>query len=223
MRPEDDAVIHITTDGEVIVETRTDDGTQTFKRSDAGGIMNMLKSSIIHELKISSGLLPRNCIAYNCSEKGNKFVAMTFDEGYADISLEKTEYNKFPLPRLVFGFYINFEGRITSVKLGVTDFGRLTPKSQMYIYPFSNVSGFHLCTGGNTFPNIKSVYQTAGLPYYVLSMPNNYDRYSVKNTKLNLELRDLFEHLKDKTPDYYYSHVLQKMGKTLNDFIKEGN
>ena len=54
-------------------------------------------------------------------------------------------------------------------------------------------------------------------------MPNNNDYFRTQNNKKNMELRELFEHLKDKTPEYYYSDVLLPMeNKTLNDFINEG-
>ena len=36
-----------------------------------------------------------------------------------------------------------------------------------------------------------------------------------------MALRELFEHLKDKTPEYYYSDILLPMqDKTLKDFIE---
>lgn len=37
---------------------------------------------------------------------------------------------------------------------------------------------------------------------------------------MDLELRDLFETLRDKTPEYYYTDVLIPSGKTLADFIQ---
>ena len=124
---------------------------------------------------------------------------------------------------MVFGFLISDDGRIINVRLGVTEKGRLTPKSKMFVYPFSNVSGFHLCTGSNVLPKIKSLHQLGGLPYYILKMPNNYDYYKESRTKLNLDYRGLLEHLKDKDSQYYYDNVLVETDKTLNDFIAEVN
>ena len=37
--------------------------------------------------------------------------------------------------------------------------------------------------------------------------------------ELKLGARELFEHLKDKTPAYYYENVLIASGKTLSDFL----
>lgn len=40
-----------------------------------------------------------------------------------------------------------------------------------------------------------------------------------RNNKLKLVYRDLLEHLKDKTPSYYYEHILIPSDMTLQDFI----
>lgn len=219
MDKNDEIVIHIQKNCRIYVETQ-ENGIKSAKYTNADEVLKCLKSSIKFEGKISSGILPQNCIAYSEDVKKCRFVAINFEDRTADIVFEKTEYKNFPLPRLVFGFLISADNRITSVRLGVTEQGRLTPKSKMFIYPFSNVSGFSLCTGSNTFPQIKSLHQLNGIPYFILQMPNNYDRYKEDNTKLNLDYRGLLEHLKDKDSQYYYDNVLIDMGKTLSDFIK---
>ena len=50
------------------------------------------------------------------------------------------------LAEIGFGFSVSADNLITDVQLGVTETGRLTPKSKMFIYPFSNVEEFRLCT-----------------------------------------------------------------------------
>ena len=53
---------------------------------------------------------------------------------------EKTEYKDFPLPRLVFGFSVSADSLITDVQLRSNGNGQImTPKSKMFVYPFSNV------------------------------------------------------------------------------------
>ena len=221
MRPEDEVVIHITCDKKIYVETRYRH-TESFKRVDSASVMECLKKSVNHTVRLDSGVLPNNCISFSGNDRGDRFVVIVFDDGYADISLEKTQYKNFPLPRLVFGFVINGSGKITGVRLGVTERGRLTPRSKMYVYPFTNVKDFNLCIGSNQMPQIKSLHQLNSMPYFILSMPNNYDLYKENRTKLNLNCRELFEHLKDKDSDYYYSDVMKEMGRTLNDFIEGG-
>ena len=220
MHENDELVIHIQKDCKICVETK-ENNIKSVKYTDASGVLRGLQNSIKFDGRIDSGMLPQNCIAYAGDSYNNRFIAISFEEQTADIMFEKTEYKDFPLPRLVFGFQINEDGRIVDVRLGVTEKGRLTPRSKMFIYPFSNVSGFSLCTGNNTFPQIKSLHQLNGIPYFILQMPNNYDRYDEDNTKLSLDYRGLLEHLKDKDSQYYYDNVLIDMGKTLSDFIQQ--
>lgn len=57
------------------------------------------------------------------------------------------------------------------------------------------------------------------MPALLLSIPNGDHSFNALNNKLELQYRDLLEHLKDKDPSYYYSDVLIPNGKTLKDFI----
>ena len=137
---------------------------------------------------LSSGLLPRGCIAYGQYENGDINISMLFQDKKADVSYYKTDYKDFPLPQLVFGFRIN-GNRIVSSKLGVIDYTDvIRPSMQMYVYPFSNVRGFHLCTGNNVMPKSSSLYKLTSIPYFILSMPNNDDYFKSYNNKKNMEM-----------------------------------
>ena len=59
------------------------------------------------------------------------------------------------------------------------------------------------------------------LPDFIVSLPDNDDYFNIKNNRLQLNHRELMEHLADKTPEYYYSDILIPSGKTLADFYKE--
>ena len=76
-----------------------------------------------------------------------------------------------------------------------------------------------MCTGSNRLPTYKKPSAISNLPYYLLMLPNNDDYYSATRNKLELGHRDLLEHLKDKSSEYYYTDVLIPSGKTLKDFI----
>ena len=132
-----------------------------------------------------------------------------------------TLYERFPLPKLVFGFQISEQGKVSNCRLGVVADEELKSSTEMFCYPFSNVaqSDFHLCTGNNVLPAYKSPSGISNLPGYLLSLPNNDDYFDVRDNRLRMEYRDLLEHLKDKDPSYYYSDVLIPNGKTLKDFI----
>ena len=140
---------------------------------------------------------------------------------YADITYNNTLYERFPLPKLVFGFQISEQGKVSNCRLGVVADEELKCSTEMFCYPFSNVrqSDFHLCTGNNVLPPYKSPSGISNLPGYLLCLPNNDDYFDVRDNRLRMEYRDLLEHLKDKDPSYYYSDVLIPNGKTLKDFI----
>lgn len=169
--------------------------------------------------QIHSGLLPPNCLSYSEGEKGWCSITLLFPEQYCDFTYHKTTYSHFPLPQLVFRFSFYRGQRVREVQVGVVEEGRITPKSKMYCYPFSNVRGYRMCTGGNTLPRYDSLHGISTLPYLILSMPNNDDYYSVKNNRKGLEFRNLLEEMKDKSPSVYYSDVLIPNGDTLQKFI----
>jgi len=169
--------------------------------------------------EIHSGLLPPNCLSYSEGEKGWCSIALLFPERYCDFTYHKTTYPHFPLPRLVFRFSLVRGQRVQKVEVGIVAEGRVTPESKMYRYPFSNVRGYRMCTGGNTLPSYDSLHGIFTLPYLILSMPNNDDYYSADNNQKGLEFRDLLEELKDREPGYYYSDVLIPNGDTLQNFI----
>lgn len=168
---------------------------------------------------IHSGLLPLGCLSYSEGEKGWCSVTLLFPERYCDFTYHKTTYPHFPLPQLVFRFSLYRGQRVRAVYVGVVEEGRVTPESKMYRFPFSNVSGYRMCTGGNTLPTYESLHGISTLPYLILSMPNNDDHYSAKNNRKGLEFRDLLEEMKDKRPSDYYSDVLIPNEDTLKKFI----
>lgn len=218
----DELRIRIKPDGSVFVDEVTN-GVVSTKRITMDNFLQSLSSSFIREnTKISSGILPKNCLACTCDiESESKFVVIELDYGKADITYMKTLYKDLPLPKMVFGFHVNKSGRIYSVKLGVTANERLTEDSQMYIYPFSNVLDFGLCTGANRMPNIKCLSQLSNLPWFIHGLPDNDDRYNERNNALRMGHRELLEHLIDKDSAYYYEKILLPMeGKTLKHFIE---
>ena len=216
MQSNDEMIIHINTKGKIFVEDK-ENGVVKYKAIAADTLMGCIKNPV-RTGAVSSGIMPGGSFYYAAGDKGYKKICIEFPSRYCDIAYEKTEYKNFPLPKMVFGFTVSNE-KIGNVTLGVVEEGMLKPKSKMYIYPFSNVSGFNVCCGTNRLPNIKSLHQLSGIMYYIMSMPNNNDHYKRERTQLDLELRNLFETLKDKAPEDYYKDILVESGKTLEDFV----
>lgn len=219
MNAEQELILHIDPGSATIkVESRSPEGSIITKRIGYHALVECIKGSLQREM-VQSGLLPTGCISFDAVNDGWRYVAIEHPARYADITYGNTVYPHFPLPRLVFRFGLHMGLRVQNCQMGVVAEGRLTPDTPMFHYPFSNVSGFHLCTGGNILPECKSLHTLSSLPYLILEMPNN-DHFMVSHNQLGLEHRDLLEYLKDKAPDYYYEKVLIPSGRTLKDFIQ---
>lgn len=204
----------------ITVETM-DEGVTAFKEISVNVLYDCIRRSIRSEA-VASGLLPMNCLSVNIDSDGNRYLCLRHPQLRADISYFGTEYKNFPLPRLVFGFRVSAVGKVFGCRLGVIKDELPTEDTPMYVYPFSNVSGFQLCTGNNVLPSYEPLRKIATLPFYLLSLPNNNDSYHKTDNKLGLDYRELLHHLKDKEPAYYYSDILLPNNKTLKDFISEG-
>ena len=213
--------IHISDSAEIFVEERKN-GIKSCKCISLDDLLVCIKSSIREIKPVYRAVLPKNALFYSCCpETGSFSAAMEYPYNKADITYMNTEYRDFPLPKLVFGFKVAGK-KIKKVYLGITGNGILRESSLMYTYPFSNVSSdFVLCTGGNALPEIKSPYSLSNMPDYILGLPDNDDYFNIKNNRLQLNHRELMEHLADKTPEYYYSDILIPSGKTLADFYEE--
>lgn len=213
-------LIRIRDDGTVAIE-EDNSGIKGFKEISPDSLLQCINQSLLRGA-VSSGLLPKGCISYTAHDSGERNICMLHPESRADISYYGSPYPAFPLPRLVFGFSITKENRISQCRLGVVgNESNLKPATPMFVYPFSNVSGTHLCTGNNVLPKCQSLHTLGSVPYYILGMDNNNDYFQPSNNKLGLEMRDLLELLRDKPPEYYYSNILIPSRQTLGDFIKE--
>ena len=166
---------------------------------------------------LHSGLLPPNCVALT-AHKEQWTVTLASDCGCYDVFYHNTAYENFPVPRLLLSCTIN-SGRLQNFRLAVADQGELTPETALFKCPFPNVNGFSLCVGSNVFTGYNTPRKLRTLLHRVMAVPFGDDYYRTEQTRLNLGARELFEHLKDKTPAYYYENVLIASGKTLSDFL----
>jgi len=196
------------------------DGVKSFKQIDPNSLLDCINRSLLRG-GTASGLLPKDCLSFAAFDNGCKDICLLHQSDRADVTYFGTEYKGFPLPRLVFGFRISKEKRVSSCRLGViTEKEKIKPNTPMFHYPLSNVSGFSICTGNNSLPRCDSPHTLSSLPYHIMAMPNNNDHFNPANNKQGLEMRNLLELLKDKEPSFYYSDILLPSGKTLNDFLK---
>lgn len=215
----DELVLHIREDKTILVEIR-EKGVVRTKLIDIDALLDCLTDSM-GGIQIQTGILPSNIISLTIRDD-SRYAVVEFPDEYADITYMSTTYEHFPLPRLLFGFRLESSGRISAVNLGVPALGKLTEKTPMFAYPFSNVNRFLLCTGANSLPRIPVLQSLQNLPGFIVSLPDNDDYFHEQYNRLGLGHRDLLEHLRDKDRTYYYDHVLVPMpGVTLKNFISE--
>ncbi|MCI8538256.1 MAG: hypothetical protein HFF18_06280 [Oscillospiraceae bacterium] len=222
MNPEHDILIRVSpSQGKITIEEQEGLVT-TRKEVDRQTLLSCFRNSLrIDDPGYASGFLPLNCLSV-WQDRREKRLVLWHPRLYADVSLYDTNYPHFPIPRMVFGFSVDLEGRVSRCRVGVAADETPSPDTVMYHYPFSNVNSdtVGLCVGANTMPAYKKLYKAMNLPGFLLSIPNNMDSYSSERNRLGLDYRELMEHLKDKAPAYYYSDVLIPNGRTLEDFIK---
>ena len=220
MRKEFDTVIRISSERAEIVVEQERKGVVSRKTITPSTFATCILNSRYDDVEHCSGLLPEHCLFVALCEE-HTWYFIRYPELYADISYFGTEYERFPLPRLVFGFkYTPQDGKIIGARLCVVQDGRLNMDTQTFTYPFSNVyADGRICLGNNALPAYKDPTRIATLAHFILEMPNNNDNFKPDNNALGLGYRDLLEHLKDKAPEYYYSDVLIADKKTLKDFI----
>ena len=220
MQREYDTVIRISSERAEIVVEQEHGGITSRKTLTPAALAQCVLESRYDDREHFSGLLPEHCLCVTISAQGTKYF-IRYPELFADISYFGTEYEHFPIPRLIFAFQRATEtGKILGSRLCVVKDERLTMDTPTYIYPFSNVyAEGRICLGNNALPVYKDPTRISTLANFILRMPNNNDNFKPGNSRLKLEYRELLEHLKDKEPDYYYSDVLIPDGKTLKDFI----
>jgi hypothetical protein len=217
-----ETIIRISDDGKIVVETSVD-GIISFKQIAPDSLLECINKSLLRG-GVSSGLLPKGCLSFTTHDNGDKNIFILHPENRADITYYGSSYPNFPLPKLVFGFYITKENRISQCRLGVVaNESHLKPTTPMFVYPFSNVSGANLCIGNNVLPKCQSLHTLGSGSYYILSIENNNDSFKSTNNKQGFEMRDLLELLRDKPPEYYYSDVLILSKTSLGEFITEGS
>ena len=205
--------------GRIVVEEHKPNKIVSYKEISAEDLYYALYSGYVSRNFINSGFLPDSCLGVSLSSL-ERIYYLWNPELRADISYQDTEYSDFPIPRLVFGVRMLETGKIAECSIGVVADEKPTPETPMYFYPFSNVySDGKVCTGNNIMPRYRDLRKLWQFPRYLLGLPDNDDFYDVHHNRMELNHKELLEHLKDKDPSYYYTDVLVPNGLTLQQFM----
>lgn len=203
----------------VMVEQETQ-GITSCKEIEPTELYNAIIRNTFDTDRLFSGMLPQGCLSVVQTTAGRKYIALEYLHHHANILYYSQPYKHFPLPKLVFGFWVDAGGKVVQAAMGVVKDEPLTPETPMYCYPFSNVrTNFTICMGANVLPTVKSLTELSKLADDILKMPNNDDFFSVMDNQLHLPYEELLEHLKDKEPSYYEKRILVPSSRTLGDFL----
>ena len=203
----------------IIVQENTPDGTVSYHEIDPIELYFALNNSYTDNEFLSSGFLPEHCLHISINAEERRYVIWN-PELRADVIYRDTEYQNFPLPRLVFGLRVIGNGKVADCSMGVVADEAPTEDTPMFFYPFSNVyADDRVCTGNNVLPRYKKLSALKNFPRYLLGLPDNDDMFDRRHNRKELEHKELMEHLKDKDPAYYYTDILVPNGRTLGDFI----
>ncbi|MFQ7749864.1 MAG: hypothetical protein ACLRJV_22285 [Eubacteriales bacterium] len=117
MDASNDIMIRISPRGQITVE---EDAQGVFSRKSITeeDLLRCFKDSLrTADEGYHSGFLPLNTISLYQSETVKRFV-LWHPRLYADVSVYDTPYPHFPIPRLVFGFSLNQEGKASHCRIG---------------------------------------------------------------------------------------------------------
>lgn len=203
----------------LVVEEHKPGGIVSYREIDPLELYYIFNGSYASNESLDSGFLPENCLHVSVSGAQITYVLWN-PELRADIIYRDTEYQNFPIPRLVFGVRMLDNGKVVDCTLGVVADERPSESTQMYHYPFSNVyEDSRVCTGNNVLPRYKNRAAMRNFPRYLLGLPDNDDMFRTDKNQKGLSHKELLEHLKDKDPAYYYTDILVPNGHTLGEFI----
>ncbi|MGZ0049330.1 hypothetical protein [Brevibacillus gelatini] len=101
-------------------------------------------------IRIETPTLPVNCVKHIWINRAQK-IQMVFIEvpkGKWDIAYYNTAFKQVGFPRMLFGYRIR-DGRIQQMHiLAVKDKGRIREDTELYKFPYANVSNGMVCMGG---------------------------------------------------------------------------
>ena len=186
-----------------VVEEHKPGGIISYREIDPLELYYAISGSYTSNDFLESGFLPDHCLHVSMSTTERNYIIWN-PELRADIIYRDTEYQDFPIPRLVFGLRILENGKVAECSMGVV----------ADVHPDGKV-----CTGNNVLPRYKKLSAMKNFPRYLLGLPDNDDMFSRDKNKKQFNHQELLEHLKDKDPAYYYTDILVPNGRTLGEFI----
>jgi len=184
------------------------------KRIDKQWIFDLVAPDLRRK-RVSSPLLPRNCVLYQENGDGSRVVAIEIEKQKFNVQFGSVLFPSVGHPKMIFVFLITFKNEISTQLLTITD-KVISQDSKVYYYPFSNVDSnlipcwpeLRKLSLEKDFFNNTQLLST--LPYLFLNSPSNNDHFRGEN------LREKLANLSDKNFD---DSILEYTGKRLSEVL----
>lgn len=119
----------------LVVEEHKPGGIISYREIDPLELYYIFNGSYASNESLDSGFLPENCLHVSVSGAQITYVLWN-PELRADIIYGDTEYQDFPIPRLVFGVRMLDNGKVVDCTLGVVADERPSESTQIITTPF---------------------------------------------------------------------------------------
>lgn len=212
-------VININDKDEYIKVLSDIDGVSNIKYINTEDLITLLKSAQLNEKrsrvksvkKWETGILPSSndvtMLYVGETYEGNKKVIFKKEACNHDFVVYENTYEKIGLPIMIFSLTITPNNKISFGEVYCTKESFITEETELYKYPFPNVSSSNgsICFGGNTrikALEVNNLYDLHSFPSKFFTMPTTHE-FSTKYDS-NLALRPFLESLQNKPFDNYY-------------------
>ncbi|QDX90959.1 hypothetical protein EEL30_00305 (plasmid) [Brevibacillus laterosporus] len=170
--------------------------------------------------KIETPYLPTKCIKHIWVNRAQKeqLVFIEIPKQKWDTSFYNSKLDQVGFPRLLFGYRLkeNFIKKIYI--LAIKDKGHVLGQTEIFKFPFSNVSNGVVCMGGNSFPNVKDLTQLSTMHNLFFAAPSSSCYYSSERNYSGIgDLRELYTYLQDKM---FPEEWLNSKNMTLDEYCK---
>ncbi|OIJ11481.1 hypothetical protein BKP35_12115 [Anaerobacillus arseniciselenatis] len=186
--------------------------------ADQEWVLEVLERYIPKKKACSSPLLPKNCFIYQEMMDGAKLVGIEVEAQRFDIQYHRKRFEEVGHPKLLFLFTLRGQ-RVLSCKIVCVKDQVLTPETQLYRYPFSNVhNNTSTCWPDLRSYQMKSIAHVGTMPFAFIHSQNNEHLFIGVNLgeKYNeLQGKD-FDHDTLELLDLSFAGWLEVSKKTLN-------
>lgn len=176
-------------------------------------------------IKIDTGILPRNCIYYARQDRGYLAV-LQVDPQQLDIlyhgrrSSEVLKY-KVPIPYVYFAYLVR-DRRVVDSYCISSKYPVLEKTTQMYTFPYGNVfDDFRICWGRQVLPEIPNPRYLADLPDLFFAAPFNGDLSENRFVGFNYENNNLGHFFSDLNGRAMFPHNKLIENCTFEDFLNK--